>query len=183
MSKNSDPQQATAQKPKSAMGVASLVLGIIALLTSFLPFINNASALLAFLGTIFGIVGLVATVRGTRAGKGMAIAAVVVNVIALIIVVASQSAYSAAIEEATSTNAPTAASTQSSASSAAAASSSASASSANNSVPKEYTSALSKAKSYSNTMHMSKQGIYDQLTSSAEQFSSEAAQYAIDSGL
>ena len=29
-------------------------------------------------------------------------------------------------------------------------------------------------------MHMSKQGIYNQLTSSAEQFSSEAAQYAID---
>ena len=53
MSKNSDPQQATVQKPKSAMGIASLVLGIIALLTSFLPFINNFSALLAFLGTIF----------------------------------------------------------------------------------------------------------------------------------
>lgn len=64
MSKNSDPQQATAQKPKSAMGIASLVLGIIALLTSFLPFINNVSALLAFLGTIFGIVGLLPLFAG-----------------------------------------------------------------------------------------------------------------------
>lgn len=48
-------------------------------------------------------------------------------------------------------------------------------------VPKEYSSALSKAEQYSDTMHMSKQGIYDQLVSEyGEQFSEEAAQYAID---
>ena len=33
------------------------------------------------------------------------------------------------------------------------------------SVPTEYKAALAKAKSYSDFMHMSKQGIYDQLTS------------------
>lgn len=49
------------------------------------------------------------------------------------------------------------------------------------SVPAEYRSALAKAESYSKTMYMSKQGIYDQLTSEyGEQFSAEAAQYAID---
>lgn len=49
------------------------------------------------------------------------------------------------------------------------------------SVPTEYKSALKKAESYSNLMHMSKQGVYDQLTSEyGEQFSPEAAQYAID---
>lgn len=48
-------------------------------------------------------------------------------------------------------------------------------------IPKEYTSALNKAQSYSEMMHMSKQGIYDQLTSEyGEQFSAEAAQYAVD---
>lgn len=48
-------------------------------------------------------------------------------------------------------------------------------------VPTEYKSALSKAESYSDMMHMSKQGIYDQLTSEyGEKFSAEAAQYAID---
>lgn len=40
--------------------------------------------------------------------------------------------------------------------------------------------ALKKAESYSKTMHMSKQGIYNQLTSSIEGFSKEEAQYAID---
>lgn len=49
------------------------------------------------------------------------------------------------------------------------------------STPVEYTSALIKATSYAKVMHMSKQGIYEQLTSSAgEGFSAEAAQYAID---
>jgi len=47
--------------------------------------------------------------------------------------------------------------------------------------PAEYKSALSQASSYANTMHMSKQGVYDQLVSEyGGQFSAEAAQYAID---
>lgn len=49
------------------------------------------------------------------------------------------------------------------------------------SVPSEYKSALNKATSYANTMHMSKRGVFLQLTSDyGEKFSKEAAQYAID---
>lgn len=45
----------------------------------------------------------------------------------------------------------------------------------------EEKNALKKAESYSRTMHMSKQGIYDQLTSEyGEKFSAASAQYAID---
>ena len=40
--------------------------------------------------------------------------------------------------------------------------------------------ALKKAESYSKIMHMSKKGIYNQLTSSIEGFTDEEAQYAID---
>lgn len=48
-------------------------------------------------------------------------------------------------------------------------------------VPTEYKSALEKAKIYSNTMNMSKAGLYDQLTSEyGEKFSKKAAKYAID---
>lgn len=48
-------------------------------------------------------------------------------------------------------------------------------------VPTEYKSALRQAESYSELMHMSKAGIYDQLTSEyGGQFTAEAAQYAID---
>jgi hypothetical protein len=48
-------------------------------------------------------------------------------------------------------------------------------------VPAEYTSALNQGTSYANTMHMSKQGVYDQLVSEyGGKFSAAAAQYAID---
>lgn len=48
-------------------------------------------------------------------------------------------------------------------------------------VPTEYKNALRKAEQYSKMMHMSKQGIYDQLTSEyGEKFPAEAAQYAVD---
>lgn len=48
-------------------------------------------------------------------------------------------------------------------------------------IPTEYKSALKKAEIYSDTMYMSKIGIYNQLTSEyGEKFSVEAAQYAID---
>ena len=47
--------------------------------------------------------------------------------------------------------------------------------------PADFKSALNKANSYANIMHMSKQGVYDQLVSEyGEKFSAEAAQYAID---
>lgn len=49
------------------------------------------------------------------------------------------------------------------------------------SIPKEYTNALTKAKIYSDTMHMSKAAIHDQLTSEyGEGFSEEAANYAME---
>ncbi|WP_025780040.1 Ltp family lipoprotein [Brevibacterium sp. VCM10] len=49
------------------------------------------------------------------------------------------------------------------------------------SVPAEYRSALTQAETYSDMMHMSKKGIFDQLTSEyGGQFSDDAAQYAVD---
>ncbi len=48
-------------------------------------------------------------------------------------------------------------------------------------VPQEYQNALDSAQRYSQNMHMSKQGIYDQLISEyGDKFSTEAAQYAVD---
>lgn len=48
-------------------------------------------------------------------------------------------------------------------------------------VSAEYKSALNQASSYAKTMHMSKQGVYDQLVSEyGGKFTAPAAQYAID---
>lgn len=90
----------TAPSSKSAAAIVGLVLGIVALLTSFMPFINNFSFILAALGLVFAVVDLAGVLRGKKVGKGMAIASVVVNVLAIAIVLGTQSMYSAAIDEA-----------------------------------------------------------------------------------
>lgn len=60
-------------------------------------------------------------------------------------------------------------------------SSSSTSSSKKENVPTAFTSALHKAQTYSDTMRMSKQGIYDQLTADAgDKFKPEAAKYAVD---
>ena len=49
------------------------------------------------------------------------------------------------------------------------------------SVSKEFQNALKSAERYASNLHMSKQGIYDQLTSEyGDQFPEDAAQYAVD---
>lgn len=83
-----------AARPRSAMAVAGLVLGIIGLV--FLPilFLNFISPVLGILGFIFACVGLSGCLRGKRAGKGMAIAALVLNIIVVIVVFGSCSSIS-----------------------------------------------------------------------------------------
>ena len=89
-------------KATSGMAIAGLVLGILAAVSSWIPIINNFSFILAVIGLVFAIVGVVGTVRGKKAGKGIAIAALVINLVAAGIVLAMQSAMSAAIDGATS---------------------------------------------------------------------------------
>lgn len=85
----------------SAMAITGLIVGIVGLLGSAIPILNNIAFFIALLGLIFGIVGLVGVMRGKRKGKGLAIAAVVISVIAIVVVLTTQSLYSAAIDEVT----------------------------------------------------------------------------------
>ncbi len=66
------------------MGVASLIIGIIAFLVSFIPLVGFLGAILAFVGLILGIVG---TVQKAKAGesKGASITGVVFNCLAFVI--------------------------------------------------------------------------------------------------
>lgn len=173
------PSQCVSSVPpsKSGIAIAGFILGLIAILTSFIPIVNNFSMLLAVLGLIFGIVGLVGISRGKKSGKGFAIAAIVICVVSGAIVVGTQSMFSAALDEATSATTTNVSSSSNQDSSSSSSTSTASASG----VSAEYKNALAKAQTYSDTMHMSKQGIYDQLTSEyGEKFPADAAQYAID---
>ncbi|TJW11258.1 DUF5067 domain-containing protein [Parvibacter caecicola] len=76
------------KKPTSGLGVASLVTGIIALFSAFVPLLNLLSFPFVLLAVIFGAVGIWQTVKGTKGGKGIAIAGLVLGVLALVVTVA-----------------------------------------------------------------------------------------------
>nr|WP_280924685.1 Ltp family lipoprotein [Bifidobacterium sp. ESL0745] len=152
----------------SACGVTALVLGIVGTVLSFIPIVNNVAAVLGVIGVVFGIIGLVGVFRGKKRGKALTIAGAVLSVVAIVITLVMQSAAGKAFDSA-SKSMPSSTSQQQTPQQ------------KKPNVPAEYTNALASAKTYSDTMHMSKQGIYDQLTSEAgDKFSADAAQYAVD---
>ena len=66
------------------MGVASLVLGIIALIVAWIPCVGVYALLFSVLGLILGAVGI-AKAKKTGQGKGLSIAGLVCNIIATVI--------------------------------------------------------------------------------------------------
>ena len=92
--------QPTQPKTTSGLAIASLVLGIIAILTSFLPIINNLSFFVALIGLVLAVIALVGAIRGKHTAKGMSIAGVVLAVVSIAVVLVTQSAYSAALKSA-----------------------------------------------------------------------------------
>lgn len=91
-----------APKKTSGLAIASLIIGVLAIIGSWLPILNNISFFFAIVGLILGIVGLFAVLKGKKSGKGLAIAGVVLNLLAIVITLATQSLYSKVIDEALS---------------------------------------------------------------------------------
>ena len=97
---NGQDARGTGKPATSAMAIVGLVLGIVALATSWMPIFNNGSFFLALLGALFAIVGLVSTLRRTRSGKGLALAGLIICIIACAAVLAAQQATSKALNDA-----------------------------------------------------------------------------------
>ena len=92
------PPQTPPQKG-AGLAIASMVLGIIALLLSWVPVINNLAAVLAVVGLGLGIPALLRARRGTAGGKGLAITGLVTSVLALVLVIATQVFYASVLDE------------------------------------------------------------------------------------
>ena len=75
------------KKPTSGLAVAALATGIIALVSSFVPLLNLLSFPFVVLAIVFGAIGVWQTVKGTKAGKGLAIAGLVLGVLGLLVTV------------------------------------------------------------------------------------------------
>ena len=80
--------------------IVALVLGILALIISWVPIVNNFAFVVGAIGVVFAIVGAIGVFRGKRVGKALAIAALVVNIVSIAVVLGTQSMYSAAIDDA-----------------------------------------------------------------------------------
>ena len=85
---------------RSVAAIVGLVLGILAVVLSWMPIINNFAFVLGGIGLVFAVVGMVGVVRGKKAGKALAIAALVVNIASLAVVLGTQSMYSSALDDA-----------------------------------------------------------------------------------
>lgn len=84
----------------SGLAVTGLVLGIIGVCLSFIPVINNVAFALGVVGTVFGIIGIVQTgKKKAHKGRGMAIVAVVLSVLAIVFTLVAQQSASDTIDK------------------------------------------------------------------------------------
>ncbi len=87
------------EKKGAGLAIASMVLGIIALLLSWVPIINNVAAVVAVVALGLGIPALLRARRGTHGGKGMAITGLITSLVAIVVVILSQAFYASVIDE------------------------------------------------------------------------------------
>lgn len=101
-------------QPKNGFGVTALVLGIIALLMGFIPFVSLFTSIpLGLLGVIFGIIGLVRVSKRVATNKVMTIFGLIASALAILLALTSSIATGAFIgslgsEDSTTTSAPVA---------------------------------------------------------------------------
>jgi hypothetical protein len=87
---------APARRGLNGLGLASLIIGIVALLGAFIPLVNYVSGFLALVGLVLGIIGLVLKNRA----RGLAIAGTATSGVALVLSIVLAIAYSAAFVDA-----------------------------------------------------------------------------------
>ncbi|MDO5044099.1 MAG: DUF4190 domain-containing protein [Coriobacteriia bacterium] len=83
----------------SGYAITSLVLGIIGLLGSIIPILNNVTFVLAGFAVIFAIIALVLIKKSGKSGKGLAISGLVLGVLGIILTLVVQAFFVAAIDQ------------------------------------------------------------------------------------
>lgn len=86
------------QKTGSGLGVAALILGIVALVGAVIPFLNYVAWVVGVVGLILGIIALVQKNRR----KGVAVAGTIISGVAIILSIVLAIAYTAAFASAVS---------------------------------------------------------------------------------
>lgn len=67
------------------MGIASMIIGIIALVVSFVPFCGTWALIPAIVGLVLGAVDMAKKIKANQP-RGMAISGVVMNILAIVVI-------------------------------------------------------------------------------------------------
>lgn len=87
------------QKATSGMAITALVLGIIGVVLSWIPIVNNLAAVLGVIGVVFGVIAIVKTgPNGKKKGRGLAIAGTILSVLAFVFTLGTQALYGKALD-------------------------------------------------------------------------------------
>ena len=87
-------------EPRKGLAVTALVLGIIAILGSWIPFVSIASVVIGIVGLVFGIIAIVKAMSGKAGGKVMAFVGAGLSLLAIIFGIVSTGVGMAAVDEA-----------------------------------------------------------------------------------
>lgn len=84
----------------SGLAIAGLILGVLAIVCSPIPILNNLAPIPGVLGLVFGIIAMLGISKGKSRGKGLAIAAIVLGIVSFAVVLGTQQMYSNALDNA-----------------------------------------------------------------------------------
>ncbi|MDR2661079.1 MAG: Ltp family lipoprotein [Lactobacillaceae bacterium] len=155
------------ENEKLVFSLISLIIGIVALTISWVPLINNIAALFAIIGIILG---LIAIILNRKHKKTIAIVGLVISILSFVIVLATQASYANAIDKAFNSSS----SSKNNASLINSSKSKKATTSEKQSTPQEKAelglqgnelARMKTAITYLKSSHLSKQDLYDQLTS------------------
>ena len=87
----------TARAKMSALAIAALVLGVTAVAAAFIPVVNNGSLIVALVGFVCGVAGIVGSSKGKKRGFALAILGLVISIAAVVVALMTPNYFSSAL--------------------------------------------------------------------------------------
>lgn len=94
------PPAAPPAKPGNGVGIAALVVGIVALVGAFIPFINYVSGFLAAVGIVLGIIAVVRKNKPKKAGLAGLIISAIALILSIVLAISYTAGFIGAVDEA-----------------------------------------------------------------------------------
>lgn len=93
------PVPVAAAPAKKGLAITALVLGIVAILGSWIPFVGIGSAFLGFIGLVFGVIATILAFRGKAGGKVLALVGTGLSFFAIVFAIISTAVGVAVVDD------------------------------------------------------------------------------------